>query len=180
MREIGWESMAHLDDLQRAIRNWAAEDADFPLLLNAFEVNAELLDGLLQEREAQGLTQRDVAKRMGTSQSAVDRIESGDVDPRLSTVQRLAVAIGRIIEWRLVNPYEVNSPFSSVQGNVISSRDVDSRRTYPGLWNDGYASAVAHPTPATTILEQPRKEYVGLSGSSSEGKPSRGAQTDAG
>lgn len=39
---------------------------------------------------------------MGTSQSAVARLESGDVDPKASTLARYAAALGRRIEWNLV------------------------------------------------------------------------------
>lgn len=39
--------------------------------------------------------------RMGTSQSAVARIERGDVDAKLSTVERYTAAIGHRVEWRV-------------------------------------------------------------------------------
>jgi predicted transcriptional regulator len=38
---------------------------------------------------------------MGTSQSAVARLESGDVDAKLSTVERYAAALGQRVEWRI-------------------------------------------------------------------------------
>jgi predicted transcriptional regulator len=38
---------------------------------------------------------------MGTSQSAVARLEAGDVDVRASTLERYAAAIGSQITWRL-------------------------------------------------------------------------------
>ena len=38
---------------------------------------------------------------MGTSQSAVARLEAGDVDAKLSTVERYAAALGRRVEWRI-------------------------------------------------------------------------------
>jgi predicted transcriptional regulator len=48
-----------------------------------------------------GLSQTEVAARMGTSQSAVARLESGDADIRFSTLERYAAAIGRELHWRL-------------------------------------------------------------------------------
>ena len=39
-------------------------------------------------RRSLGLSQAEVASRMGTSQSAVARFEAGDLDVRLSTVER--------------------------------------------------------------------------------------------
>ena len=39
--------------------------------------------------------------RMGTSQSAVARFEAGDLDVRLSTVERYTAALGGKLEWRI-------------------------------------------------------------------------------
>ena len=48
-----------------------------------------------------GLSQAEVAGRMGTSQSAVARLEAGGADVRLSTLQRYAAAVGGQLDWRL-------------------------------------------------------------------------------
>ncbi len=60
-----------------------------------------LADDLAARRVALGLTQTEVAARMGTSQSAVARMETGGSDLRLSTVERYAAAVGAIIDWSL-------------------------------------------------------------------------------
>src|SRR5215469_11625176 len=52
-------------------------------------------------RRSAGLSQTEVAARMGTSQSAVARLESGDADVRASTLERYAAAIGSRIAWQL-------------------------------------------------------------------------------
>lgn len=44
--------------------------------------------------------QEAIAKRMGTSQSAVARLESGAVDPRVSTLVRYLAALGLQLTWR--------------------------------------------------------------------------------
>ncbi len=56
---------------------------------------------LAAARHASGLTQTEVAARMRTSQSMVARLEAGDVDVRLSTLQRYADAVGRRLAWQL-------------------------------------------------------------------------------
>jgi transcriptional regulator with XRE-family HTH domain len=61
----------------------------------------ELAGELVSLRRAAGLSQTEVAARMGTSQSAVARLESGEADLRLSSLERYAAALGRTIDWRL-------------------------------------------------------------------------------
>jgi len=60
---------------------------------------------LVAELEARrlelGLTQTEVAARMGTSQSAVARLESGEADVRLSTLERYAAVLDTEIDWQL-------------------------------------------------------------------------------
>ena len=60
---------------------------------------AELIEDLTARREASGLTQTEVAARMGTSQSAVARLEAGTSDVRASTLERFAAAVGGQITW---------------------------------------------------------------------------------
>lgn len=56
---------------------------------------------LAAERKRVGLSQRDVAERMGTSQGFVSRFERALVDAQHSTEDRYANAIGRRIDRRL-------------------------------------------------------------------------------
>jgi ribosome-binding protein aMBF1 (putative translation factor) len=45
-------------------------------------------------RTAAGLTQAQLADRMGTTQSAIARLESGGAKPTLHTLEKLAVSVG--------------------------------------------------------------------------------------
>jgi ribosome-binding protein aMBF1 (putative translation factor) len=64
------------------------------------EQRGQLVRGLAAQRQAAGLSQTEVAAKMGTSQSAVARLESGTADVRASTLERYAAAIGTEITWR--------------------------------------------------------------------------------
>jgi ribosome-binding protein aMBF1 (putative translation factor) len=55
---------------------------------------AEVGERVREAREAAGLSQRELARRMGTSQAAVDRLEAGGVGATLTTLQRVATALG--------------------------------------------------------------------------------------
>lgn len=51
-------------------------------------------------REARGLSQRELAERMATTQSVVGRLESGGSRPTLATLERVAGALGLRLEVR--------------------------------------------------------------------------------
>lgn len=53
---------------------------------------------LRQSRRRASLSQRELARRAGVPQSTVGRIETGDIDPRASTLNRLLRACGFELE----------------------------------------------------------------------------------
>lgn len=59
-----------------------------------------LVADLAAQRQSAGLSQTEIAARMGTSQSAVARLEAGEADVRVSTLERYAAAVGTQITWR--------------------------------------------------------------------------------
>lgn len=65
-----------------------------------------MLDAILSARRDAGLTQAQVAERMGTKAPAVARLEaalvSGIPSPSLSTLRKYAAAMGKRLEVRLV------------------------------------------------------------------------------
>jgi transcriptional regulator with XRE-family HTH domain len=85
------------------------DEAELPLLPGFRDIalrrmadeRAGLVRELVAHRQAAGLSQTTVAARMGTSQSAVARLESGATDLRASTLERYAAAIGGEITWKL-------------------------------------------------------------------------------
>lgn len=60
-----------------------------------------LMTELVAARKERGLSQTEIAAQMGTSQSAVARLEGGDLDARLSTVERYAAALGHTVDWQV-------------------------------------------------------------------------------
>src|SRR5687768_3230613 len=56
---------------------------------------------LLAAREQAGLTQAEVARRLGTHKSAISRMENHAEDIRLSTLQRYAEAVGCFLSLEL-------------------------------------------------------------------------------
>jgi predicted transcriptional regulator len=73
----------------------------FPGFKEMAERRRSVSGQLMVLRRELGLSQAEVAARMGTSQSAVARFEAGDLDVRLSTVERYSSALGARLEWRI-------------------------------------------------------------------------------
>ena len=56
---------------------------------------------LRQARENAGLTQEELARRLNTKNTAISRIENHAEDIKLSTLERVAVALGRRLEIKI-------------------------------------------------------------------------------
>jgi transcriptional regulator with XRE-family HTH domain len=82
----------------------------FPGFREMAESRRRLFAELVSQRRSLGLSQTEVAARMGTSQSAVARLEAVAGDVRLSTLERYAEAVGRTLRWSL-------EPASVPEGN---------------------------------------------------------------
>ncbi len=61
-----------------------------------------LVETLVRARTAANLTQAELARRIGTTQSAVARLEGGRVSPSFSTLRRYAEATGTRLTVELV------------------------------------------------------------------------------
>lgn len=109
------------DDLDQLIDELAADDPTITSRIAAALGRRELARQLAERRRRAGLTQTELARRMGTSQGQVTRFESG-ADTRLSTVARYAAAVGMKVEWTL-------APLTRPAGR--KSRKRASRQTSP-------------------------------------------------
>jgi ribosome-binding protein aMBF1 (putative translation factor) len=69
------------------------ERGEFDQAYEATRLALEVGDQVRDAREAAGLSQRDLAARMGTSQAAVARLEAGGTGATLTTLQKVAAAL---------------------------------------------------------------------------------------
>ena len=67
-----------------------------------YDIDAEVRDLVISARSAANLTQRQLAQRSGVSQANISKIENGNYQPSLSTLKRIAGALGK----RLVVSFE--------------------------------------------------------------------------
>jgi DNA-binding XRE family transcriptional regulator len=89
--------MKPLDQLKTELLKSPQTRAAYDELSEEFETARELIAA----RSLAGLTQGEVAERMGTTQSVIARLESGKQAPSLRTVQRYARAVGARAVLRL-------------------------------------------------------------------------------
>jgi len=88
------------DFLDEIIQGRTKRNSDFPEMVEAALRARRLLRSLAERRRELGLSQTAVAARMRTSQSALARLEGGEADPRISTVERYALAMGEELAHR--------------------------------------------------------------------------------
>ena len=81
-------------------RKWE-KDPEFRKEFEALAPEFALARELIEARIKAGLSQSEVAARMGTSQPTVARLESGH-KPSLKTAERYAEAVGMRVEIHLV------------------------------------------------------------------------------
>jgi transcriptional regulator with XRE-family HTH domain len=79
--------------LKKVAKRWMKE-AGFKRGYDALEEEFALASQLIEARTRAGLTQAQVAERMGTSQSTIARLESGTAKPSIATLKRYAHATG--------------------------------------------------------------------------------------
>ncbi|CAB0860077.1 XRE family transcriptional regulator [Corynebacterium diphtheriae] len=92
-----------------------------------------LREGLVELRRGQNLSQKDVAERLGISQSAVAQFEGYDANPTLNAIRRYALAVGADIEF-IVRPRRVVS-------EPVKSHETVIQRNFPGAevnWGASY------------------------------------------
>lgn len=70
------------------------KNPEFRAEYEALDEEFMLIGAMIGARAAAGLSQAELASRMGTTQSAIARLESGRVWPSTRTLRRLAEATG--------------------------------------------------------------------------------------
>ena len=90
--------MTKLKDLKKRLM----EDPEFREAYALADDEFALIEALVRARAAAKLTQAELAERLGTTQSAVARLEGGRVSPSFATLRRYAEATGTRLTVGLV------------------------------------------------------------------------------
>jgi ribosome-binding protein aMBF1 (putative translation factor) len=88
---------------RRLFRDRLKEDLKEHSFAKAYQesdLSIRLAISIAKIRERLGLTQGQLAKRMGTKQQVVSRLEQGEeINPRLETLERAARALGKKLDF---------------------------------------------------------------------------------
>jgi ribosome-binding protein aMBF1 (putative translation factor) len=90
-------------DAKQAAARRRASDPRYAELEKKHEVALAVADLVILHRTRTGLTQEDLASRMGTSVSAISRLESGFHLPSIETLRKLAGALGGRVKIDIVD-----------------------------------------------------------------------------
>ncbi len=69
------------------------KDPEFVKVYNELDLEFALIRAIIDNRIKKGVTQKQLAEKVGTTQSSIARFESGTYNPTLSFVQKLARAL---------------------------------------------------------------------------------------
>jgi predicted transcriptional regulator len=89
-----------LRNIRELFAEWAEKDPAFKEFYENPPLEYVVMLEVMKARAHSGLTQAEIAKRMGTTQSAVARLETERL-PSLSTLKRYAEAVGAKLVVRL-------------------------------------------------------------------------------
>lgn len=100
MKNIPPSKRHHLDF--RKVLNKELKDPAFRREYEKVQTEFAPVYAILQARMKKGMTQNQIAKKMGTTQSSIARVESGRSHPTIPYLQRLADALDMRLEIRFL------------------------------------------------------------------------------
>lgn len=78
------------------------QNPDFKAEWDALEPELSIMQAVIDARKESGLTQQQLAERTGISQADISKLENGNANPSLKTLQRLAAAMGKSVKISFV------------------------------------------------------------------------------
>src|SRR5580698_10597532 len=90
------------DALDQVIEKFVGGDPERQAMLDEEIVNVEAAQLVYQLRKRAGLSQRELAKKVGTTASVICRMEQADYEGSLAMLRRIAGALNRRLELRAV------------------------------------------------------------------------------
>ena len=83
-----------MDDFTKYL-NKQLKNKEFKEEWDSMELRYQFIQKLIELREENKISQSQLAKKIGTTQAVISRIESGSVNVGIDMIQRIAAAFGR-------------------------------------------------------------------------------------
>ncbi|MBD2043178.1 helix-turn-helix domain-containing protein [Microcoleus sp. FACHB-672] len=95
--------MAKTNDALKILQQMTSEDPEMEEMIKESSLNAELAQLIYRTRTQAGLTQQQLADRIGTKQSVIARLEDAEYEGHsLSMLQKIARALNQRLEVHLI------------------------------------------------------------------------------
>ena len=91
-----------MDDLEKYLNERLKKDKEFKKIWEEERIKRDVIKMIIEMRIKEGLTQKDLAERLKTSQSSIARLESGKGNPTLNFLVKLGKVFNKKIELRYV------------------------------------------------------------------------------
>lgn len=82
----------------------ALKDPAFKAEYDRLQPEFAVINAIIEARRKKGVTQEDLAKKIGTKQSVISRLESGRANPSVAFLKKLAQALNSHLEIKFVSP----------------------------------------------------------------------------
>ena len=79
------------------------KDPDFKNEYDALDPEFSIIQAIIDARKKSGMTQKDLAEKTGITQGDISRLETGNANPSLKTLQRLAEGLGMTLKLEFVS-----------------------------------------------------------------------------
>lgn len=103
----------------RSHLNEMLKDPEFKKEYDALEPEFALIRQSIEKRIQKELSQADLAKKMGTKQSAISRFESGSYHPTMNFMNKVATALGLKLKVTFEEPKKSGKAGSGFAGKKI-------------------------------------------------------------
>lgn len=78
------------------------KNPDFKAEYESLEPEFAIIQAIIDARKATGLTQKELSEKTGIAQGDISKLENGNANPSLKTLQRLAEAMGKTLKIEFV------------------------------------------------------------------------------
>jgi predicted transcriptional regulator len=78
------------------------KNPEFKEEYEALEPEFTIIQAIIDARKSSGITQKELSQKSGIAQGDISKLENGNANPSLKTLQRLATAMGKTLKIEFV------------------------------------------------------------------------------